>query len=140
MKDQEKGEDIFKKELGERFKILTETLLKRKIATSIGQIASFMETKSQAVSQILHNSRLPTLKQINKLSHSTGFNPNWLINGEDSMFLPEKKEVDIIVMITKSINNGLIDKIKGEEIIEYIRQLQNEVNDRDQEIKSLLKK
>lgn len=130
----------YKEELGKRFKRLVNTILIRGYAESIGHIAKIMGQPSQAVSQMLHNERLPTLQQIEKLASTIGVNPNWLITGEEPMFLPENKEVDIIVMITDSMASGKIDVSKGEQIIRYIRQLQNEAEKREKEIKNLMSK
>ena len=130
----------YKEEFGDRFKALVENLVKRGAAGSNNDIADMLGVKSQALSQMLHHGRMPTMEQVYKLSEATRFNPNWLISGEEPMYLKDDEETDIIVMITKSMGTGLIDQSKGEEIIQYIRRLQTEAVAREKEIKQLILK
>jgi len=78
---------------------------------------------------------VPTLAHIDLLTKNLNVNPQWLISGVEPMFLEKaEEEQDMIVMITQAIGTGLIDTARGEKLIAYIRSLQTEIKDRDEEI------
>lgn len=128
----------FKSEIGERFKLLANLIMNRGLAGSLTDIGKLMGASTQAVSQIVKGERLATLEQINTLAKATNFNPSWLLMGTEPIFLEEPDhEEDIIVMVTTAMNNSQIPLAKGEQIIKYIREVQNGLDEKDTEIMKL---
>lgn len=128
----------FKSEIGERFKLLVNLIMNRGLAGSLTEVGKLMGASTQAVSQIVKGERLATLEQINTLAKATNFNPSWLLMGTEPVFLEETdSEEDIIIIVTKAVNNGQIPINKGEQIIEYMRHVQNALSEKDAEILKL---
>lgn len=121
-----------------RFKLLTQLLYNRGLVADTKALAAIMDTSVQSISDMTLAKRLPTLEQISKLTDELNVNPNWLINAIEPTFLEtNKEEEDIIVMITKGMNQGHIEVSRGEKIIECIRELHQSLAAKDEEILKL---
>ena len=98
-------------------------------------LAELFEVSKQSVSDMQNGKRLPTLEHIHILTRELNVNPNWLINGEDPMFIKhEDQEEDTVVMITKAIGTGEVSQQKGEQFIQRFRDLESELSEQKDEI------
>ena len=128
----------YKSAFSHRFKHFITLIINRGLAKDQNEVAKLMNASAQAVSQMMKGERLATVEQIDKLSQATGLNANWLLTGTEPLFLEKEEPVeDIIVMITKAVNEEQIPAEKGQIIIEYIREFQNKVEAKDEEINKL---
>ena len=128
----------YKSAFSHRFKHFITLIINRGLAKDQNEVAKLMNAAAQAVSQMMKGERLATVEQIDKLSQATGLNANWLLTGTEPLFLEKEEPVeDIIVMITKAVNEEQIPAEKGQIIIEYIREFQNKVEAKDEEINKL---
>ena len=125
----------FKAGIALRFKLLVSALMNRGMVADTKELCEIMDTVPQSISDWQLGKRMPTLAHIDLLTKSLKVNPQWLISGIEPMFVEaEKDSEDMIVMITRAMGTGLIDAAKGEKLIAYIRYLQTEIKDRDEEI------
>ena len=125
----------FKAGIALRFKLLVNALVNRGLVADTKELCEIMDTVPQSISDWQLGKRMPTLAHIDMLTKTLNVNPQWLISGVEPMFLTaEKEEQDMIVMITEAMGTGLIDTLRGEKLIAYIRGLQIEIKERDEEI------
>ncbi len=125
----------FKSEIASRFSSLLAFLKGKGLIKDQLTLARLFDVSKQSVSDMQNGKRLPTLEHIHILAKELKVNPNWLINGDDPMFQEETDhQEDIIVMITRAMGTGAIDQLKGEKIIQHIRQLQTELTIHKDEI------
>lgn len=125
----------FKAGIALRFKLLVSALMNRGTVADTKELCEIMDTVPQSISDWQLGKRMPTLAHIDLLTKNLNVNPQWLISGVEPMFLEKaEEEQDMIVMITQAIGTGLIDTARGEKLIAYIRSLQTEIKDRDEEI------
>ena len=128
----------YKSAFSHRFKHFVTLIINRGLAKGQNEVARLMSASAQAVSQMLKGERLATVEQIDKLAQATGLNASWLLTGVEPMFLEKDEPAeDIIVMITKAVNEEQIPAEKGQLIIESIREFQNKLEAKDEEIRKL---
>ena len=123
--------------------IVVPTLAHHEVATAAFRLGKHVFVEKPLTHTVAEGEALLKLQTqhpqlIGQVGHVERFNPAFLAISDrmlEPMFVEaEKDSEDMIVMITRAMGTGLIDAAKGEKLIAYIRNLQTEIKDRDEEI------
>ncbi len=130
--------DEFKKEIGQRCKILVHLIIQRGHAKNPTEVGKLIGIQSQAISMMMNGERVMTVEQITNLSKVTNCNPSWLLMGHDPVFLEDQEaEEDIVDFVVRAMNSKQIPIEKAEKIIKAVNRLKEEITQHQATISEL---